>query len=68
MLKIKQDFPFAHDGVRVVHYFAGDDLPEDDPELVRVATEEGWIEPAGEDKSPAKSAKAMKAAPENKSE
>jgi hypothetical protein len=61
-LKIKQDFAFAHRGVDVRHYEAGQEIESDDADLIEVAIREGWavnsVQPEG---------KARKGAPENKS-
>lgn len=61
MFKVKQSFKFAHRGVEVVEYEAGAEHDFVDADLIKVATEEKWIEPA-------KATKASKAAPENKGE
>jgi hypothetical protein len=63
-LKIIKDFAFAHRGVEVRSYAAGETIETDDAELITVATAEGWIEDPKADKPP--SNKARKAAPENK--
>lgn len=43
-LKITQQFDFAHRGCEVKTYAKGDEIDTEtaDPELVKVATEEGW--------------------------
>lgn len=41
--KVKKDFSWAHRGIDVVAYQAGDDLESDDEDLIKVATTEGWI-------------------------
>lgn len=61
-MQIKQDFSFAHRGVDIRHYKAGDVLDTNDAELIAVATEEGWIEKA----KSAPENKARKAATDNK--
>lgn len=43
-MKIKKGFSWAHRGVEVREYRAGDDLKTDDQELITVAKREGWIE------------------------
>lgn len=63
-LEITKDFAFAHGGNRVVQYMAGQSVETDDPELVEVATAEGWAKVAGDDSAPRR--KALKGAPENK--
>lgn len=44
-LKVNKQFDFAHRGCEVKTYPKGEEIDTDtaDPELVRVATEEGWI-------------------------
>lgn len=61
MFKVKQTFSWAHRHVDVVEYPEGEEHDFDDADLIKVATEEKWIEPA-------KATKASKAAPENKGE
>lgn len=63
-LKIIKDFDFAHRGVEIRSYTAGETIETDDAEFIEVATAEGWIEGLKADK-PAVN-KARKAAPENK--
>lgn len=53
-LKAKQAFSWAHGGVRVESFEAGQVIETDDADLIEVATREGWAE------------KARAAAPENK--
>jgi len=60
-LKIKSTFLFAHRGVEVREYSEGSVVEADDPELIAVATSEGWAAPADQPEG-----KAKKAAPENK--
>lgn len=43
-LKIKKGFSWAHRGVDVREYRAGDDLETEDQELIAVAKREGWVE------------------------
>ncbi len=61
-LKAKTAFSWAHRGVEVKHYEAGQVIDTDDQDLIDVATAEGWVEKASK---PAES-KARKSAPENK--
>lgn len=60
-LKITVDFAFAHRGVDVRQYTAGDSIDADDPELIEIATREGWATSADQPEE-----KAKKRAPENK--
>lgn len=47
-LKVKKDFSWAHRGIDVVEYKAGDDIEIDDDDLIKVAIAEGWVaKPAG---------------------
>jgi hypothetical protein len=55
-LKCKQPFAWAHRGVEVEHFEAGQVIETQDPDLIAVATAEGW----------ASEVKAHDAAPENK--
>lgn len=55
-LKAKTNFSWAHQGVRIEHFEAGQVIETDDHELITVAKSEGWAEEV----------KAHKAAPENK--
>lgn len=61
-LKIKTDFAFAHRGVEVKQYTAGEVVETDDAEMIEIATREGWATDADQVES-----KAKKSAPENKS-
>jgi len=61
-LKAKKPFSWAHQGVRIEEYEAGQPITTDDADLIEVSLREGWTEKAGQ---PA-SNKAKKAAPENK--
>ncbi len=61
MFKVKQTFRWAHRHVDVAEYLEGEEHDFVDADLIKVATEEKWIEPA-------KATKASKAAPENKGE
>jgi hypothetical protein len=61
-LKIKTDFAFAHRGVEVRQYSAGDVVETDDAELIEIATREGWAVDADQPEG-----KGKKGAPENKS-
>lgn len=38
----KQDFSWAHRGVQIEEFKKGQDIETDDPDLIRVSTEEGW--------------------------
>jgi hypothetical protein len=60
-LKIKTTFLFAHRGVDCREYTEGAVVETDDPDLVEVATREGWAVPADQPEG-----KARKGAPENK--
>lgn len=53
-IKITKDFAFAHRGVEIEHFTAGQVVPEASEELCAVALEQGWAE------------KAVSVAPENK--
>jgi hypothetical protein len=57
-LKAKQDFTWAHRGIEVEQFVAGQVFEASDSELVTVAVREGWAEEV----------KAHKGAPENKAE
>jgi len=61
-LKAKKPFSWAHQGVRIQEFEAGQTIATEDPELIEVSMREGWTEKA--DKPAAN--KAKKAAPENK--
>lgn len=61
-LKAKKPFSWAHRGVQVEEYEAGQIIETEDSDLIAVATAEGWAERA--DKPAA--TKARKGAPENK--
>ncbi len=43
-VKVKKDFSWAHRGIDVVEYKAGETIEIDDPDLIKVAGDEGWIE------------------------
>ena len=47
-LVIAQGFKFAHRGVEVREYVEGESVETDDPELVKISTENGWASQAGE--------------------
>ncbi|MGV7210495.1 hypothetical protein ACLB1G_21890 [Oxalobacteraceae bacterium A2-2] len=53
----KQDFKWAHRGVQVEEFSAGQEIETEDEDLIKVAREEGWAEEVG-----AKGAKAKKLA------
>lgn len=55
-IKAKSNFSWAHQGVRIEHFEAGQVIDTEDQELITVATSEGWAEEV----------KAHKGAPENK--
>jgi len=61
-LKAKKPFSWAHQGVRIEEFQAGQPIETDDADLIAVSLHEGWTEKA--DKPAAN--KAKKAAPENK--
>lgn len=42
-LKVKIDFSWAHRGIDVVNYTAGDEIETDDQDLINVAMKEGWV-------------------------
>lgn len=52
-LKVKQAFKWAHRHVDVKEYKPGDVIDTDDKDLIRVATEEGWVAKAKEPKTEA---------------
>jgi hypothetical protein len=54
-------FSWAHAGIRIEHFEAGQEIDTDDQDLISVATVEGWVDAE-------KQRKAHKAAPENKAE
>lgn len=58
----KKPFSWAHRGVDVRQYEAGQEIETEDQDLIAVAVAEGWAEDAAK---PAQN-KARKAAPENK--
>ena len=62
-LTILEDFKFAHRGVEVRDYTKGETVETDDPELVEIATANGWAEAVGAEKP---NRKAKGGAPENK--
>lgn len=47
-LKAKTDFSWAHRGVEVEEFKKGQIIKTDDKDLIKVATEEGWVEQAKE--------------------
>lgn len=53
----KTAFSWAHGGVQIEHFEAGQEIATEDSDLVAVATREGWAEEVD---------KATSAAPENK--
>jgi hypothetical protein len=61
-LKIKTEFVFAHRGVELKTYTAGEVVETNDEQLIEVAIAEGWAVDADQPES-----KAKKGAPENKS-
>ena len=67
-LTAKQAFSWAHRGIDVVHYEAGQEIETDDQEMIAVAVAEGWATDGAPKEKAAKppSNKAHKAAPENK--
>jgi len=67
-LTAKQAFSWAHRGIDVVHYEAGQDVEADDEEMIAVALAEGWVTDGAPKEKASKpaSTKAHKAAPENK--
>ena len=44
-LKVIKPFDWAHDHVRVESYGKGQTIDTEDADLIRVATEEGWVKP-----------------------
>jgi len=44
-LKAKEDFSWAHAGVRIEHYAKGAIIETEDEDLIRVSREEGWAAP-----------------------
>jgi hypothetical protein len=73
-LKAKKNFSWAHRGVQVEHYEAGQVIETEDQDLIAVSTSEGWTgmaEPKATNPAESKTNKptdnkAKKAAPENK--
>lgn len=51
-LKVKQAFKWAHRHVDIKEYKPGDVIDTDDKDLIRVATEEGWVAKAKDAKEP----------------
>lgn len=64
-LTAKQAFSWAHRGIDVVHYEAGQEIETDDQDLIAVSQADGWAESEESEAQP-KAKKAAKAAPENK--
>jgi hypothetical protein len=60
-LQITETFKFAHRGVEVREYQAGDTVDTDDQELIDISTREGWAKVAEPEDAPA-----ADHAPENK--
>lgn len=63
-LKVKKAFLWAFRGCDVVAFEPGQTIPGDDQDLVRVATEQGWVE--GEEKKIDAPENKAKKPPENK--
>lgn len=61
-LKITQTFDFAHRGVEIKTYSAGEEIETDDAELIEVALAQKWATKARESRD----SKAHGNAPENK--
>lgn len=55
-IRITKNFAFAHRGVDVRNYAAGDVVDADDPQLLEVALAEGWAQAM--DAAPAESMRA----------
>lgn len=51
-LKVKQAFKWAHRHVDVKEHKPGDVIDTDDKDLIRVATEEGWVAKVKDAKEP----------------
>ena len=64
-LNVKTPFSWAHRGVDVKHYEAGDEIDTTDEDLIEVSTREKWVDSS--EKGEKRASKAMKNAPENKS-
>ncbi|MES2349155.1 MAG: hypothetical protein V4641_16460 [Pseudomonadota bacterium] len=61
---VVEEFDWAHRGVDIMTYKAGDTINTEDPDLIRVATDEKWIAAPAE-KQPLVEAEALKqSAPE----
>lgn len=65
-LKATKDFSWAHRGVRVEAFKAGQVFDTDDADLINVAKAEGWAKPASGKEDGAGESKSAGAAPENK--
>lgn len=65
-LTVKQPFAWAHGGVTVEHFAAGQEIDTDDADLIAVAAAEGWAMPEGGKADAPAANKARKAPPENK--
>lgn len=65
-LKASKNFSWAHRGVEIEHFEAGQVIETDDADLIRVAKAEGWAKPAGKDDGGAPEDKSNGNAPENK--
>lgn len=60
-LTAQKDFSWAHRGVEVQHFEAGEEIETADEDLIEVSTSEGWAAPAdGEAPVPAKRGRAAK--------
>ena len=65
-LTAKTAFSWAHRGVEIEHFEAGQEIETEDQDLIDVATAEGWADADGEKAAKPTQNKAHKAAPENK--
>lgn len=65
-MKATTDFSWAHRGVDIENFEAGQVFETDDKDLIRVAKSEGWAKPAGKDDGGAPDDKSAGSAPENK--
>lgn len=65
-ITFKQSIAWAHRGVEIVHYAAGQTIATDDADLAAVALREGWAQASGS-AAPAPAASASAAPPESAS-
>ena len=65
-LTAKTAFSWAHRGVEVEQFEAGQVIDTENQDLIEVATAEGWADPEGEKSDKPAQNKAQKSAPETK--